>query len=116
MLTAGPETDRRVAEAIGLTWVENIFHYPDLTHCGAYVGKPSCDTWRSSRFSTDLNDAFWAADKINMSFQVGRNSFKEGPRYFIASIQVQIFDMQSRWFDTPALAICAAILKLKGAE
>ena len=64
-------------------------------------------------FSTDLNDAFWAAEQVmDSSFSVDRHKDYgiDKRTGWCAEINGHSF---STFDDTPALAICKAILKLK---
>ena len=89
-LKAGPELDRTVAVAIG---------------------DPRMPTAIIPQYSTDLNAAFAAAEKINGWFALNKC---ETPSRWECKLVVD--DSPPKWIegDTPALAICAAILSAKG--
>ncbi len=107
----GAELDYEVAEAIG--WK----HLDDKE----LVGSPPRDTCKHSPipcFSADLNDAFAAADEVGL-FTPQENDRGQGPwvslhrgplGWFVKSGETCI---GRGWGDSPALAICAAILELK---
>jgi hypothetical protein len=113
MLKTGPETDRRVVDALGFNPDEHGEFVVDGVH------------WRLSDYhvldsiygdetqgmfnpSSDLNDAFWAAERADLYFAVGRDT--SGKYFVLNSIQLGEFAHH----ESAALAICAAILKLKG--
>ena len=101
-IKAGPELDMAVAAAIG--------EEPGLPFSivRADAGQ---EGFTYKRYSTDLNAAFAAAEKVDLfggcSLGLGH---PDGRRVWIASS----FDGIVSEGTTPALAICAAILKLKG--
>ncbi len=88
------ELDKAVAEAIGMK------------------------EWYAKRFypSTDLNDSFWAAEQVGL-FKCKQHDLalvRGGcPEHWFMSQGEDDFVGVSE-ADTPALAICAAIIKLKG--
>ena len=94
-IKAGPELDQAVAEVLGLTW----------------AGEPCVP-----KFSTDLNAAFKAALEVcDAGFGVNTAFFGSWER-FQCVMSVGREDSQRQVeteAPTPALAICAAILKLK---
>lgn len=104
-LTAGPELDREIAEAIGLE-----VRYNDLGEC--YVRVSDGEAWLPSR---DLNHAWEAADAA------GLWNGERGPRYVtgddgFGTVCELMPDYEGgehmgsiAFQDTAALAICAAI-------
>lgn len=137
-LKPGPDTDKLVAEAVGLKEVimddtvelhcyvsprekDELDGTPHNTCEGGYL---SCDVFAPS---TDLNDAFWAAEQVNLF-----NNFiltKEGvfrparpAKYVVCDIKWAYADLRGEETGdfrclsqeiTPAMAVCIAILKLK---
>lgn len=108
-ISEGPELDRAVAEAIGLVcthqilWSgEQLFADPRNPQSGLRTFQPS----------TDLNDAFRAAEFAGLfdSWSIGK--FSNPPR---SGWSIEGDDSpDGNLYDTPALAICAAILKVLG--
>ena len=116
-LVAGEELDRRVAEAIGL----------ETCLCGpaerGYSPKTGmclrCALTPAKRYSTDLNAAFTAAEKVglwnsHLIAKDGDNWEAWRHEHFAANMYGRDGEVFAGPFPTPALAICAAILKLKG--
>lgn len=117
-IKAGPDLDRRVADAIGLT-----YPFFDGKPIGLFEPIPegaeerSCldpaipDDWIPS-YSLDLNAAFAAAEKAGVFDEWALQ--KSGGEWTF----VDCNDCCNEWIGfaqpTPALTICAAILKLKG--
>ena len=119
----GPELDRAVAEAIGWPKLRCAFvYYGDGGYEGALFRCSRCGdvVWDSihspdqaclPKYSTDLNAAWAAAEKVFLVFRLqcrGLNRYEFECEY-------PGDDGWSRCgeFSTGALAICAAILKLK---
>lgn len=115
----GPELDRAIAEAIGWPNLRCAFvHYGDGGYEGALFRCSRCGdvVWDDiggpdqpcvPSYSADLTAAFAAAEKVGL-FD-GGDLEKAG--------DVWLFDHPDTGFSrgpTPALAICAAILKLRG--
>jgi hypothetical protein len=115
--------DHAVAEALGIEWREATrarmegWHTPD--------GNEVLSRGRVPRFSEDLNLSFWAAERAGLfdyeddSWRVLCKVQNRGSR--VASWRIQLHHIGSGVFDwvtdrhpTPALAICEAILKLRG--
>lgn len=106
MLTPSPELDRSVAEACGFSFDVNA-------HGMIFRNGEDESDWFEP--STDLNDAFLAAGRIASTISLlyddaisawhaaldGRRSTADDCRFRATE-------------DTPALAICAAILAMKG--
>ncbi len=104
------ELNLTVAKAIGMTWygtrtIMEAWWYRDGNRCRRKL--PS--------FSEDLNDAFMAAEETEL-FNPRENTFGQGPWVSLARGPLRWIVMADRTCigrgDTPALAICAAILKL----
>ena len=99
----GPELDRAVAEAIGW-WIDAARPLDWSGSNGVSVE----EFWPSR----DLNDALAAAEEVGLFKQYG---YCEAAGQHVISKTVPV----KSWMDTvaheatPALAICAAILKLK---
>lgn len=121
-IKAGLELDRAVAEAIGWKRTEKKVMSNAVDECfgttisGWWDGDEymSCDI---PTFSTELNSAFYAAEKVGLfheawltqdsntsQFNVCFDDSHGGPTYG-----------ETVAASTPALAICAAILKLQEA-
>lgn len=111
MLTAGPETDRAVAKACGL----RLDAYEGT---GNYSTPPLWYDRKPWSPSTDLNDSFMAAEKVGLFVYEQDNNtclcvgwqFPESPW----EVWKMAYELEKRLSheSTPALAICAAILKL----
>lgn len=110
----GPELDRAVAEAIGIKHqflemtgvVVDLQVWDDLFRQSSGVELSSPVRFRPSH---DLNAAFAAAEKVGLFGDDGslRNSIDSSDWVY------KSFNQYAR-AKTPALAICAAILKAKG--
>lgn len=121
-LVAGPELDAEVAKAIGLVGGD-ILHgsfyvfRPELLRdffrdaIGCAVSKFECgDDQREWSPSTDLNDAFDVAEKIGLFDQCQLTNVH--CKWGIYSVTDEMLnDPLGGEHDTPALAICAAVLK-----
>jgi hypothetical protein len=137
-ITPGPELDRAVAEAVGETVISREEavakcndwrlrqpepHGPDFESW--FVGEWYLDGQPNSggldslpSYSTDVHAAFAAAEKVGLfcGYNLGVRAdvvTKEG--WWVVGLTCDYStddDVLSR-ADTPALAICAAILKLK---
>lgn len=120
-IKAGPELDRAVAEAIGLVYEQRPS--PDR-HARECFGMQKTGWWDGDQYvcfrnaptySTDLNVAFAAAEKVGLFeeawFTVNANN-GNGVVYWEQNGNPNEGDAIE--VATPALAICAAILKLKG--
>lgn len=124
-IEAGPELDRAVAKALG--WRRTIAVGPSVSvqaACGflcnaepEYVetgaDDPRVPDKVIPKYSTDLNAAFAAAERVGLfdEYQIG----KWNPREYCVILscdQPDERDIIGR-AETPALAICAALLKLK---
>lgn len=124
----GSELNRAVADALGLTWLLR----PDGTPVGLYeripadavevnMSDPRVPEKYIGAYSTELRSAFYAAAKVGLFDP-------DGPEAFLCQ-HPAAEPTWKVWFEddtaqdgghavygcTPALAICAAILKLKGA-
>ncbi len=129
-VVADAELDQAVAEAYGLTkaktthgirWQDednSIRVIPSPCDCEFGDGFSSCEHWSPS---TDLNAAFGAAEKVGL-FQecghiLGRELAANGGMWFVNHTDDRVAEFsdcsQVGRGATPALAICAAILKLK---
>ena len=115
VVNAGPEMDRAVAGALGATYREGWRAEDGCWKMAAwyYGDEPAFRTIPA--FSTDLNAAFVAAERVSvsprgfgdweMSTYVGRDG---------RGWTCQIGDSRERSFaNEPALAICRAILNLR---
>ena len=108
----GPDLDRAVAEAIGLA---PALQSPDGKKF-FYDPRDPLHGLRTFLPSTDLNDAFRAAEKTGLF-----DGTKDGPEVHLAKTidgqwEVLIGGSEMGYLTrekTPALAICAAILKMK---
>jgi hypothetical protein len=131
-IKVGPELDRAVAEAMSL---DERWGFYACEHCGAahfdcytvadwaFCSCPKPQDGPIPRLSladfrpsTDLNAAFAAARQVGLfgDWLLGRHQGRHGrpcPWYFEDQSKRP---MQGVLCATPALAICAAILKLKG--
>ena len=124
-IEAGAELDRAVAEACGPCVTEPVTaircKQTDLERVlesapgGGMIQIESADDIEvvSIGFhpSTDLNAAFAAAERVSGYFAVTKNDCSEG----LWECKLSPHDDICEWgrAETPALAICAAILKLK---
>ena len=111
-IKAGQELDVAVAEAIGMQYAGYYRRGPAYCLRGEQTNlKSHVEVGVNWNPSTDLNAAFAAAEKVDLfggcSLGLGH---PDGRRVWIASS----FDGIVSEGTTPALAICAAILKLKG--
>ena len=104
-IKAGPELDRAVAEAIGEAYAAEA---PE-----GFVG--IWDKWGPDllRYSTDLTAAFSAAEKVGLFEDYQLRKYRAVERRW------DMIQKDNDWHTTPqaptpALAICAAILILKG--
>jgi len=132
-LEAGPELDRRVAEAVGdlrkdHNWVEPLYGPLNYYECSCGmrahtrplsegerllpVTDPSDPTPCLNPYSTDLNAAFRAAEKVNDYVVVMKHELSTGGLW---ECKLSPRNSLCEWVraETPALAICGAILKLK---
>lgn len=108
-ISEGPDLDRAVAEAIGLVCQAKVlgsdvqfFSDPRDPLPGLRVFQPS----------TDLNDAFHAAELTGLFDEWTIGKFSNPPR---SGWGIEGDDSPDcNLYDTPALAICAAILKVLG--
>ena len=104
-IKAGRELDQAVAEAIGLeSWGHRCKNCGSLEF-DAKLFHPS----------TDLNAAFAAAEKVGLFDTEGSNAglgqaYAEDVTWTVSFVGSIVYK------STPALAICAAILKLKEEE
>ena len=124
-IEAGPELDRAVAEAIG--WTRMVVKgQPDrlvgffevIPQEAVEVGPydPAVTDKLISPYSTDLNAAFAAAEKVGLfdiGYQLGKWNRKTSWVVQDGCPELKEPDIIG-YGDTPALALCAAILKLKG--
>lgn len=110
----GLDLDVAVLEALGAAWRDEWKDKTGWKMAAWYYedGSVACRE-QIPQFSTDLNAAFAAAEKAYKRFWVK----KLGPDKYEAIVffdgdkaGLSLFD----WQSTPALAICAAILKAKG--
>lgn len=125
-----PELDRAIAKAIDLRWL--VIEGPPRYVLGLYnpISEDSTEVSVSadddlvtdamiSFYSTDLNAAFVAAEKVSL-FYPPENTHGQGPWVSLArgpwGWQVMKDEMCLGRGDTPALAICAGILKLAEEE
>jgi hypothetical protein len=126
-LVAGDELDRSVAEAIGYrterwdyihnhVWCSGLVFVPKESPGREEWGTHS-SYWDEVRYasdwhpSTDLNKAFAAAERVSDYFVVTKNDCCSP----LWECKLSPHDAWCEWVRgaTPALAICAAILKLK---
>lgn len=124
-IKAGPELDRAVAEAIGIELHARygVSQFVTMREWLALTGAkqcPECEEGGSfhemvTQFepSIDLNTAFAAAEKVGLWKECGYCQ-ASGQHVISKTIPVKSWDDTIAHADTPALAICAAILKLKG--
>ncbi len=109
----GPELDRAVAEAVGLIYQDNGRIVKMADWCTEEGGHGDGGHRVLRKFSTDLNATFSAAAEMGLFKEYG---YCEASGQHVISKTVPV----KSWGDTiaheaaPALAICAAILKLKG--
>ena len=107
----GPELDYAVAEAIGL-----MHQWGTRNKMEAWFNGKEVWSWMVSPFSTDLNAAFKAAEKV--VGEDGRWSIQRAKTEWIADLylpdpeSVVLGKRICAKYGTPALAICAMILKL----
>ena len=113
-LEPGCETDKLVAEAIGVE-CELRGLGEDPVKMTAFV-KPNT-IWSKFSPSTDLNDAFWAAKRVDLfgcheRFLSGSEIWEWSDRKSGCANDLPTIDLILE-ADSPAMAICKAILKLK---
>lgn len=151
----GPELDMQVAKAIGFDvrhgkFCQPVCQWDWIEFDGYYTAKPpeffsdniGCQDLSDPpvqlgtgirKFSTDLNDAFWAADQIvgnGPGFRVNRIELLIGDHDYgtgcVCTLILETFkddgnrddwlELAEAFDEHTALAICAAILKLKETE
>ena len=125
-LQRGTKTDRLVAEALGCK----------IEYRGVVSGEPSpyddcgcpnhehgssfndgqCQMDHIKRFSTDLNDAFWAAEQVGLFKQYSLGWREVYNRWELSEFIPMDGPYEIATADTPAMAICKAILKLKNGK
>lgn len=117
-LTASPELDLRVAVACGFgdAHIGQPQTAETVGRLHSNLGQCLIDG-RIGPFrpSTCLDDAFDAAEKMNfVNFRLEKCSLKRDLRTYIVLAVVRAYDGHEilGQEDTPALALCAAILKL----
>ncbi len=105
------ELDRKVAEAIGVEGESGpLMKVTDDNGNITKFIRGFADGRNVSMFhpSKDLNDAFWAAEQVSDFIHVSKNEASNG-RYE-SSLQPNVWGILA---DTPALALCNAIIALK---
>ena len=120
----GAELDRAVAEAVGLTWP--VVERPERRVVGLYEVIPGNAVKVGARddlvtdamipnYSTDLNAAFAAAEKVGLfdKYRLGR--LNNGDWELVLNCDCPMEDEFIACERTPTLAMCAAILELKEA-
>lgn len=115
MANEGPDLDRAVAEAIGLVCALQSHDIPLRSSDGKQFFSDPRDPLpglRAFQPSTDLNDAFHAAEETGL-FE-GRWLGRLVTGWAIMDLETMNVVGQDRGCSTPALAICAAILKVLG--
>ena len=118
----GPELDRAVAIAVGFRRVIQIGPKPDFSQPPFLDTRPAelvevgADDERMPKeiipnYSSNLNMTFAAANKVSDYFVLNKCEFTEGKW----DCKLVATDLATEWYraDTPALAICAAILEAK---
>jgi hypothetical protein len=131
-IKSGPELDRAVAVAVGFRRVIQVGPKPDFKS-PLLDSRPAelVEIWADDermpakiipKYSTDLNAAFAAAEKAGL-FETSREVFLIRDRrspfmwevHWVPPFQPKLPLVQGDYVEasTPALAICAAILKLK---
>ena len=106
MASEGPDLDRAVAEAIGLVCTHRVLGSGLQFFSDPRDPLPGL---RAFQPSTDLNDAFHAAEETGL-FE-GRWLGRLVTGWAIMDLETMNVVGQDRGCSTPALAICAAILK-----
>lgn len=101
-IKAGPELDSAVAEAIGWIKRENTWHSPERAEYPVLEFKPSAD----------LNAAFAAAEKVELFHGMWLGRLVTG--WTIMTLDTQDVVGPEKGCYTPAIAICTAILHVKG--
>lgn len=114
----GRELDRAVAEAIGAEWRESWKADDGCWKMAAWYFADGSPAWhRLPSFSTDLNAAFTAADKVGLFPVDGMRFLRRETDGLWAVVEIYTNTPYEAYVigqaRTPALAICAAILKLK---
>lgn len=118
MLTPGPETDLKMAQACGLEAMIGDPQGHGFGHSACYRWVPVRAVYVAVEFAptTDLNDAFFAAEMASfIPFTLGCDfRDKEIRRWWVGScLDVSVGVGPEPGFQTPALALCAAIFKFK---
>ena len=109
-LEPGPETDRLVIEALGP---------PDEKDCVIVSGQlVSKDRRNTIEPSNDLEDAFWAAEQAGVFEKLALLYSSDEHKWSLWNTSLgeysgEIEDRMEILAETPAMAICKAILKLK---
>ena len=111
-LEPGSETDRLVAEAIGVfvemssrSLFRNSPAQPERVQIVLVSGKgPNGDRIREFAPSTNLNDAFWAAEKVSTFFYMYHAEFIQG--IYECRVSEEDKGEMLEHADTPAMAIC----------
>lgn len=103
-LTAGPELDAAVAKACGIE--QHI--------SGFSVESPDGCLYRHYAYSTDLNAAFEAAEKVRLFHYRAMFYCPHSGWHIVKCDELDHLGRGSRGPLTPQLAICRAILALHG--
>ncbi len=124
-IEVGRELDRAVADAIGLVYAHRR-HLDKSTR--EILGGEKVGWWDGDKyvghdtpaFSTDLNAAFAAAEKVGLFEDYVLRQHSNGLWAMCIGVEddgrVEYINFTPNGYATPALAICAAILKLKESE
>jgi|GEM_PF-5219542 len=117
-IKAGPELDRAVAEAVGWRFtakkvVRDSFDVVAGTLLEGWWDGDDYISYQTPECSTDLNAAFAAAEKVGLFHNDRHNAMLATVEDNQWEVLWSTDDDDSVIAPTPALAICAAILKLK---
>ena len=108
-LKPGDETDRLVAESVGAT--KDVAG--DWSLNGEKIGTQSMEGDWDFHPSSDLNDAFWAAEQVGLFDDYSLGWRRVYNRWELSKFIPMDGPYKIAHAETPAMAICKAILKLK---
>lgn len=112
-LKPGPETDKLVAEAIGILHI--MVNKLDGSVACSHV-ESSMGTFDDFAPSTDLNDAFCAAEQIDLFGPGVLHIAHFENHWYLANLNKKLELPRLEVPKTLAMAVCLEILKLKNAS
>ena len=113
-LKPGPETDRLVADALGAVETGFCWTIDDEPIGRQVLDSDGLKEWKFIP-STDLNDAFWAEGQVGLFNEYYLTFDLPNRLWLIANWDAPFCSPHYAFIaaDTPAMAVCHAILKLK---